>query len=179
MMCSTLGRHRKINSHSRSPCPLFWGQNERRFGQPALLAKVPWPSGNHRAWVPRREGLVIPAGDYILPDFWRLETHLRPFFSLGNNNNKARLLSWGTALPPSGRNGAGRASPAPPPTVTTTVLSLPFLPPPPRAGGQQGGGPWENSLEPERRKRQTVPRALAAARTQNVSSAAQPPVGMR
>lgn len=178
-MCSTLGRHRKINSHPRSPCPPFWGQNEWRFGQPALSAKVPWPSGIHRAWVPLREGLVIPAGDDILPGFWRLETHLRPFFSLGNNNNKARLLSWGTALPPPGRNGGGRAFPAPPPTATTTVLSLPFLPPPPRAGGQQGGGSWENSLEPEQRSRQTVPGALAGAWTQNASSVAQPPVGMR
>lgn len=58
------------------------------FAEVPLALRHPWGLGTKGG-----EGLVIPAAVYILPDPWRLETHRCPFFSLGNNNNKATFLS--------------------------------------------------------------------------------------
>lgn len=82
-------------------------------------------------------GLVIPAGVHILPPLWRLETHLCPFFFLGNNTNKARLLSWGTALPPPHKNGSREGFFHPSPEANHNCCPA-FPPPPPPAGGLAG-----------------------------------------
>lgn len=100
-----------------------------------------------------------------------------PFLLFRKHQQQSHIpvLGDGHCLGPAGM--VGRELFPPSPVLTTTVLPLPSLPAP-GAGSQQGGGPWENYPEPERRSRQTVPRALAGAWIQDASSTAQPPVGM-